>query len=211
MQKINLRKREKKSDSINLKTNLYNKGITLIALVVTIIILLILVGVTISQITGENGLIRKAKEAVERYKNASEQEQIQLENTESKLKIDNGLSGQIGFRASCLNAGTTQSIEIDVSNMDTLFYDLRFGNISSRDIVMQSTNNLINIDKTGQNGTDMFNALFNTQKLSKSIDVSELSKFKISFTASGNSGSYGSYGFIWSDKADINTSAVFDK
>ena len=48
------------------------KGITLIALVVTIIILLILVGVTISQITGENGLVKKAKEAVEKYKNASE-------------------------------------------------------------------------------------------------------------------------------------------
>ena len=54
------------------------KGITLIALVVTIIILLILVGVTISQITGENGLVKKAKEAVEKYKNASEEEQIQL-------------------------------------------------------------------------------------------------------------------------------------
>ena len=78
MQKINLRKTEKKLDSINLKTNFYNKGITLIALVVTIIILLILVGVTISQISGENGLIRKAKEAVEKYKNASEEEQIQL-------------------------------------------------------------------------------------------------------------------------------------
>ena len=58
--------------------DLREKGITLIALVVTIIILLILVGVTISQITGENGLIRKAKEAVEKYKNASEEEQIQL-------------------------------------------------------------------------------------------------------------------------------------
>ena len=60
------------------KQKLKEKGITLIALVVTIIILLILVGVTISQISGENGLIRKAKEAVEKYKNASEEEQIQL-------------------------------------------------------------------------------------------------------------------------------------
>ncbi len=54
------------------------KGITLIALVVTIIILLILVGVTISQITGENGLIKRAKEAVEKYKNAEEEEQIKI-------------------------------------------------------------------------------------------------------------------------------------
>ncbi len=38
-----------------------NKGITLIALVITIIILLILAGVAIRTITGEDGLIRKSK------------------------------------------------------------------------------------------------------------------------------------------------------
>ena len=36
-----------------------NNGITLIALVITIIILLILAGVTIATLTGENGLFRK--------------------------------------------------------------------------------------------------------------------------------------------------------
>ena len=35
------------------------KGITLIALVITIIVLLILAGVTIMALTGENGLLRK--------------------------------------------------------------------------------------------------------------------------------------------------------
>ncbi len=35
------------------------KGITLIALVITIIVLLILAGVTIASITGENGILRK--------------------------------------------------------------------------------------------------------------------------------------------------------
>ena len=72
-EKVNLRLQKKKKVK-----KLKEKGITLIALVVTIIILLILVGVTISQITGENGLIKRAKEAVERYKNASEEELIQL-------------------------------------------------------------------------------------------------------------------------------------
>ncbi len=38
-----------------------NKGITLIALIVTIIVLLILAGVTIATLTGENGLLRKSK------------------------------------------------------------------------------------------------------------------------------------------------------
>ncbi len=38
-----------------------NAGITLIALVVTIIILLILVGVTISSFTGDDGLVNETK------------------------------------------------------------------------------------------------------------------------------------------------------
>ena len=54
------------------------KGITLIALVVTIILLLILAGVTISQIAGSNGLFQRARQAVEKYKNAAEEEQIQI-------------------------------------------------------------------------------------------------------------------------------------
>ena len=37
-----------------------NQGITLIALVITIIVLLILAGVTIASITGENGILRKS-------------------------------------------------------------------------------------------------------------------------------------------------------
>lgn len=40
-----------------------NKGITLIALVITIIILLILSAVTISTLTGENGLFKRAIQA----------------------------------------------------------------------------------------------------------------------------------------------------
>ena len=41
------------------------KGITLIALVVTIVVLLILAGVTIAMLTGENGIINQAKNAKE--------------------------------------------------------------------------------------------------------------------------------------------------
>ena len=37
-----------------------NKGITLIALVITIIVLLILAGVSIAMLTGDNGLLTKA-------------------------------------------------------------------------------------------------------------------------------------------------------
>lgn len=42
-----------------------NKGITLIALVVTIIVLLILAGVSIAMLTGDNGILKNAKTAQE--------------------------------------------------------------------------------------------------------------------------------------------------
>ena len=45
-----------------------NNGITLIALVITIIVLLILAGVTIATLTGENGILTRASEAGEETK-----------------------------------------------------------------------------------------------------------------------------------------------
>ena len=45
-----------------------NKGITLIALVITIIVLLILAGVSIAMLTGENGILNQAQ----RSKNETE-------------------------------------------------------------------------------------------------------------------------------------------
>ena len=54
------------------------EGITLIALVITIIILLILAGVSIAMLTGENGIITQAQKAKEETLNSSEREAIQL-------------------------------------------------------------------------------------------------------------------------------------
>ena len=48
-----------------------NKGITLIALVITIIVLIILAGISISILMGEDGLITKAKQGAQNYQNAS--------------------------------------------------------------------------------------------------------------------------------------------
>ena len=53
---------EKKKEEKN-KRKFNEKGITLIALVVTIVVLLILAGISINLVLGENGIIKKAKEA----------------------------------------------------------------------------------------------------------------------------------------------------
>ena len=54
------------------------KGITLIALVITIIVLLILAGVTIATLTGDNGILTKAQEASDRTGEANAREQVQI-------------------------------------------------------------------------------------------------------------------------------------
>ena len=51
-------------------------GITLVALVVTIVVLLILAGVSINLVLGENGLITQAKEAREQTKSAEVNEKV---------------------------------------------------------------------------------------------------------------------------------------
>ena len=47
-----------------------SKGITLVALVVTIVVLLILAGISLSLVLGNNGIIAKAKTANEKYTSA---------------------------------------------------------------------------------------------------------------------------------------------
>ena len=55
-------------------------GITLVALVVTIVVLLILAGVSINLVLGENGLISNAKEARDKTKTAEATEKSQLDS-----------------------------------------------------------------------------------------------------------------------------------
>ena len=61
-------------------------GITLIALVITIIVLLILAGVSIAMLTGDNGILTQAKEAKEANIAGTEKEQIQLAMQSLKMK-----------------------------------------------------------------------------------------------------------------------------
>ena len=59
-----------------------NKGITLIALVVTIIVLLILAGISIAMLTGQNGILNRAAEAKEKTRVAQEDEEKTLQGYE---------------------------------------------------------------------------------------------------------------------------------
>ena len=64
-----------------------NKGITLIALVVSIIVLIILAGVSISMLTGENGIIKRAVEAKEKTQEAQNNEQAQMDAILAQMEM----------------------------------------------------------------------------------------------------------------------------
>ena len=71
-----------------------NNGITLIALVITIIVLIILAGVAISMLSGDNGILNQAAEAREQTEQESTAEQVRLAVTTSMInenhKVDPG-------------------------------------------------------------------------------------------------------------------------
>lgn len=64
-----------------------NKGITLVALVVTVIVLIILAAVTINLVVGQNGIITRAQQGTENYKQAEQDEQDMLEGIDSYIDI----------------------------------------------------------------------------------------------------------------------------
>jgi len=74
--------------------NLREKGITLIALVVTIVVLLILAGVSINLVIGDNGIITRAKQAASATEEASAKDEIEMYLAGVKIEKEQGS----GFR-----------------------------------------------------------------------------------------------------------------
>ncbi len=88
--------KENERKDLNKKKNIIilnnTKGITLIALVITIIVLIILAGISINLVLGENGIITKAKLAKEQTEQTMQNEQIGLNET-AKYVEEMGTSG----------------------------------------------------------------------------------------------------------------------
>ena len=61
-----------------------NKGITLIALVVTIVVLLILAGASIAMLTGDSGIIVQAKRARQENEKGEIKEELELKIADMK-------------------------------------------------------------------------------------------------------------------------------
>ena len=91
------------------------QGITLIALVVTIIVLLILAGVAISLTIGQNGIFSRAQTAANTWRNAESNEQLAMGELEDW--IDGQLNGNGGNQG-----GDNTTVVDDVTIPDGFYY-----------------------------------------------------------------------------------------
>ena len=92
------------------------KGITLIALIVTIIVLLILAGISIGAITGDNGIINQSQSAKENTEIASEKEILDVSTINAMAKDRNGYVTKDNLDPeldSNIGKGKYESVEID--------------------------------------------------------------------------------------------------
>lgn len=106
-----------------------DKGITLIALVVTIIVLLILAGISISMLTGQNGILRRASEAKIKTEISGIEEKLNIkEMTEDKIifgKIDE-----------CLDLNSTYNDKLYIEN-GKIVYDINKVSSEEENILQQ--------------------------------------------------------------------------
>ncbi|MBR3133481.1 MAG: hypothetical protein IKG42_05415 [Clostridia bacterium] len=93
------------------------KGITLIALVITIIVLLILAGVTIAMVVGDNGILSRSREAKDTTNIKKIQEEVDLEAADLVAEYHSKDNGQVPstageYVAVQINEKTVNGIEI---------------------------------------------------------------------------------------------------
>ena len=104
MKKIGMKLNEVKSNKEQNYTE-QNNGITLIALVITIIVLLILAGVSIAMLTGQNGILTQAQSAKIETENKSAEEKVKL--TVMGARADDGILTVGKLRTELANYGGT--------------------------------------------------------------------------------------------------------
>ena len=113
MQKISQKcKKHKIMSNKKIKAEIREKGITLVALIITIIVLLILAGVTINSVVGNKGILTKSKEVTNDYKQAAKNEEEILNTYETEMaemvKMQENLlkSGEYAKETTKYNDGT---------------------------------------------------------------------------------------------------------
>lgn len=122
-----MNKRIKKAESLTAvhTSDFKEKGITLIALVVTIVVLLILAGISINLLLGENGLINKSKYAKDKYSSSQIKEILEMAISEAKMDSYDNSGREVNYENLIGYAGILQEKVPDIDmwiNSDILLY-----------------------------------------------------------------------------------------
>lgn len=118
------------------------KGITLIALVITIIILLILAGITINLTVGQRGILTRAQEAGRNYQEAAKREDEELAKFWGEAKnIINGNNGSNSSSGGSEVGTTPQEPEISeevrgLKSGDYIKYDTGVGSVGEKGVIV---------------------------------------------------------------------------
>ena len=105
--------------------NLKNqKGITLVALVVTIIVLLILAGVSLSLVAGSNGIMTKAVKASDRNDSGTGAEQAEL--MLAQLQADYYEEYYVNRKPEVMGQTQTQYIEAQIGDSGVILANKRY-------------------------------------------------------------------------------------
>lgn len=88
-----------------------NSGISLVALVVTIIVLIIIAGISISLVLGPKGILEKAKQSEKNYIEASKQEEKDLDELYSSILVATGDNSKITISVEDLKTIIQKEVE----------------------------------------------------------------------------------------------------
>ena len=135
---------------LNKKIIKNKSGITLVALVVTIVILLILAGITIATLFGENGIIKMAQKAKDETEKVQEETEKQLQN------LENELSNTIGDKIESPNEWTQPDpLKPEITNGEIT---LKIGEYVDYDCTTSGATYTSPKEKTGHTGDQVFKA-----------------------------------------------------
>ena len=115
MQKLKEEKVEKEQKNKITEKLKEEKGITLLALILTVVIMIILAAVTINVALGEGGLVEQAKWAAEQTANSTKSEQEQLDDVADQI---NDIIAGIGGDTNSTGGEETNSVE-DTNTVET--------------------------------------------------------------------------------------------
>ena len=100
------------------KDKKYEGGITLIALVVTVVVILILAGVSLNLVIGNEGILTRSKEATNKYEKQAENEQQGLNNVDDWMDEQFGDTGmkKVTVNTKATKNGTINGQEPNINN-----------------------------------------------------------------------------------------------